>query len=717
MIGRLLALTSSVLALAVPTGSVARGDTVHAAIASETAALPGGSYRPLAGARLIDTSTGVGAPVGRVRSVTVTAGGRAGVPVSGVSAVVVNLKSSGASAAGWMTAYATGTSRPAVRSLSFAATSPTANIAVVPLDDAGRFSVFASTATNVIADVEGYFTDPAHASGTGHYFALTPRAVIGSDAHSAVFRAGQSATATVFEHGVPTTATAAILSVSVTGGTGPGAIRVARAGTVPPPALNYAARQTTINTVIVPLGSSGRVTMTNLVARANPALSVVGYFGPGGGGYFVPVAPTHFQYYKTLENTYTTTDLAANGTVPSAGSLSRVVGTIWAAAALPPAQRRGAGRVDYLSVQTARRFLPGVYFDGRAASQTTIFGAVPRSGSVELSVTGRTDLATYEFGYFRAAVPAATPAGIWASFRRSDGSPELPISTASPAGPYRSLSAGAAASVQVLTAAGLVVDVSSPIPGSDELSDSSPVIGVSGAVQLAASAYTDFARDKAGRVYAWGSFDNGQRGIAARPGDELVANRVPTLSNVTFVGAVPNTAYAVTSTGQLWAWGGGRNGQLGNGSTSDSATPVKVVGPRGVTAIGGNVAFTEVVDANGDLWRWGRDASTGTVHTVPVKVDAPCRVTAIAIKSMTELFHLCSDGTVAGEPGLDQIAAITPVGPVQDLAALRSDGTVWRILDADVTGWTTHVWQQVPGLNHIRYVAGDMHQFYASTGS
>ena len=72
------------------------------------------------------------------------------------------------------------------------------------------------------------------------------------------------------------------------------------------------------------------------------------------------------------------------------------------------------------------------------------------------------------------------------------------------------------------------------------------------------------------------------------------------------------TLYALTATGQVYAWGVGTSGQLGDGATADSSTPIQVGFPAGVsiaslpTDVMPN-AGALAVDTNGNVWAWGDD--------------------------------------------------------------------------------------------------------------
>ena len=50
------------------------------------------------------------------------------------------------------------------------------------------------------------------------------------------------------------------------------------------------------------------------------------------------------------------------------------------------------------------------------------------------------------------------------------------------------------------------------------------------------------------------------------------------------------TSYGISKTGKVYAWGGGKEGQIGNGTTESSFTPVMVAsGATGISATADDV--------------------------------------------------------------------------------------------------------------------------------
>ena len=99
-------------------------------------------------------------------------------------------------------------------------------------------------------------------------------------------------------------------------------------------------------------------------------------------------------------------------------------------------------------------------------------------------------------------------------------------------------------------------------------------------------------------------------------------NRAPPQATPATVSALPSAAvqiaagymssYAMLVDGSVWAWGGNNYGQLGDGTTTDRLSPVRIEGYGADTAMrlppGGNQAFTMfVVAADGTAMGSGRN--------------------------------------------------------------------------------------------------------------
>ncbi len=126
-------------------------------------------------------------------------------------------------------------------------------------------------------------------------------------------------------------------------------------------------------------------------------------------------------------------------------------------------------------------------------------------------------------------------------------------------------------------------------------------------------------------------------------------------TRVIAVGASYNYSLALTSAGQVWAWGHNGSGQLGDGTRTERHIPVRVKLPKGlmVTAIAAGGFDGLALTAAGQVLAWGDNGfgqlGNGTRHSssIPVRVRFPAgtKVTAVGVGSLHNL-ALTSAGQV-----------------------------------------------------------------------
>ena len=169
-----------------------------------------------------------------------------------------------------------------------------------------------------------------------------------------------------------------------------------------------------------------------------------------------------------------------------------------------------------------------------------------------------------------------------------------------------------------------------------------PVALPPGVSATAAGAGVDdaIALTNAGTVVAWGHNADGQLGDGSTTDSATpVAVQLPAGVTVTAVSAGAFANDALTTTGAIEAWGANYYGQLGDGSTTGSTVPVTVSLPGGAvaTSVSAGGSHTLALTSTGAVFAWGRNADgqlgdgSTTDSAVPVPVRLPAGVTVIAI--------------------------------------------------------------------------------------
>jgi alpha-tubulin suppressor-like RCC1 family protein len=173
--------------------------------------------------------------------------------------------------------------------------------------------------------------------------------------------------------------------------------------------------------------------------------------------------------------------------------------------------------------------------------------------------------------------------------------------------------------------------------------------------QVRAGCFHSLALTSTGKVFAWGLNNLGQLGNGTTTSSTTpVQVKLPATVKVTAVRAGCFHSLALTSTGTVYAWGGNGNGQLGNGTTTDSDVPVPVPTGTAVKAISAGEGHSLAVTTSGNLLAWGFGAAgqlgdgTADQHTpTPVPLPAGVSVTGVAAGQFFSL-AVTSTGAVFG---------------------------------------------------------------------
>ncbi|MBT2482526.1 PKD domain-containing protein [Streptomyces sp. ISL-94] len=248
----------------------------------------GNEFTPHAPTRLLDTREGIGAAKTKVPAfgtARVKVAGAAQIP-AGVTAVALNVTVTNPAKAGHVRVYAEGGDVPTTSNVNYAPGQTVPNMVIASVGESGYVDIYnhGDGAIDLIADVTGYFSKSA-ASG---YSSLNPSRVVDTreglgTGKGQVPGFGNFSTQITGRAGVPSTAKAVALNVTVTEPQAAGHLTVYPSGGSAPTAsnLNFTAGQTIANSVIVPIGSDGKISVRNGAgAGAHVVVDVVGYYSP-----------------------------------------------------------------------------------------------------------------------------------------------------------------------------------------------------------------------------------------------------------------------------------------------------------------------------------------------------------------------------------------------------------------------------------------------------
>ena len=345
------AVSAAALLVALPSVGRAAAVPVYAGVAAPAAVRPAaggavagdvnpgntdGDYVPLQQTTVVDTRSGVGLPAGKLAAntpVTFTvAGGTTGVPSSGVDAVAVTFTLTNTSGRMSFTAWSAGQPKPATTIVtgqpgqnqsSNAYIKPGTNNQLTAQTDAGT--------TDLLVSVIGYFKSTDNAAG----FSPVPgRRVVdtrnGIGAPKAKIPAGGYIEVSVAGAGVPTSASAAVVSIT-TFSTVNSYINLGRPGQTGASSISVAGdNYPTTTTQIAQVANAGMRINVGPAADLDVLVDVTGFFDAvNAGGGFTPVSGRAYDSGATGNvavpaNGVSTITILGKGGVPTDGDHATV---------------------------------------------------------------------------------------------------------------------------------------------------------------------------------------------------------------------------------------------------------------------------------------------------------------------------------------------------------------------------------------------------------
>jgi alpha-tubulin suppressor-like RCC1 family protein len=133
---------------------------------------------------------------------------------------------------------------------------------------------------------------------------------------------------------------------------------------------------------------------------------------------------------------------------------------------------------------------------------------------------------------------------------------------------------------------------------------------------------TRAAIDTLGQLWMWGL------GTAGQMGDSTAVTKsspiqVKAGTSFSQVAVAQSNVYAIDSLGKLWAWGVNTNGSIGDNTVVSKSSPVQILAVSSFSAVAGGANFALAITTNGVLYGWGLNSGGQLGDSTVVTKSSP----------------------------------------------------------------------------------------------
>jgi hypothetical protein len=377
-----------------------------------------GTYHPVTPTRLLDTRTVSGAtvvPANGVTGVQIEGNTKvAGMPKTGVTAVVLNVTVTNTTGSGVLTVWGDNTTRPKTSNLNWTKGQTISNLVTVAVPGDGAVDFYASSPASVIADIQGYFTDDT----SGDTFTsvsparlLDTRGAVGIPTttpitNKTISLAVLGKNGTTSAAGIPADAKAVALNLTVTQTSGPGYLEAFPEGVSAPGVsnVNWTSTGTTMaGLAMVPVGADGNISLM-VAGTAHVVADVFGYYtADATGAEFNGLTPTRILDTRSAIGIPTTTPVSSGGTVVlqvTGGRSGVPAGAKTAVINLTVTGTTGSGVLIAWADGSAKPTTSNLNWVKGQTIPNQIVVPIGPDGAVDLYVTSTTHVVADVFGYY-----------------------------------------------------------------------------------------------------------------------------------------------------------------------------------------------------------------------------------------------------------------------------------------------------------------------------